>query len=75
MNRFLPAVLAAYGTPLKTLMPAASTPRILPAVVSAVTKLSAAHEYLTPAADEATSREACLKKSRRDCCIAILVDE
>src|SRR5688572_33344351 len=39
MKRFFPAVLAPYGTPLNTLIPPTSAPRILPYAVSAVTYL------------------------------------
>ncbi len=66
MNRFVPVVFAPYGTPLKILMPSTSTPRTLPAVVSATTKVSAANACRAPKAEAAVRRDACFTKSRRE---------
>src|SRR5690242_18471352 len=61
-NRFVPAVLAPYGIPLKVLMPWLSTPRTFPKLVSATTYLAscASNTRLATAAAEALR-----KKSRR----------
>src|SRR5262249_45508972 len=71
MNRFRPAVLAPYGTPLKTLIPLASMPRTLPNVVSAITVGESAAQALSntlPTAhpDAAGRSEACFRNWRRD---------
>src|SRR6185295_8072411 len=68
MKRFLPAVLAPYGMPLKVLMPPASTPRTRPNVVSAST-LDCACAHVgrrMPPADSAASTELCFRNARRD---------
>src|ERR1700722_2925590 len=66
MKRFVPAVFAPYGTPLKTLIPLLSTPRILPYVVSAMTYFaSCARNSPSQTPPAAATAEACFKKSRR----------
>jgi hypothetical protein len=43
MNLFVPAVVAPYGIPLKTLMPSSTTPRTFPADVAATTVSASAN--------------------------------
>src|SRR5688572_3679754 len=67
MKRFLPAVLAPYGIPLKTLMPRFSVPRTRPNVVSTSTACVCAQVERATLADSAAASEPCTMKSRRDC--------